>query len=197
MLYFPFDPAKAREATALLLSLAPANTLTRFQILKLLYLSERESLRLYEHPICGGTYSGLPNGPILSEVYTLIKDDVGGAYAEKLQTSEWKTHIGTDGPWNVVLKSAPPRRRLSKADEAVLRGTMALHGTKTYEELWNYVHNPDNVPEYENPVKQNQKRLDIELAALLHALGMTPEDVRCVADDVREARHIRSILRTH
>ena len=115
-----FDPRTATDAVALLVHLA-GGRLNRVAVLKLLYFAEREALATYGTTITGGTFYALEHGPIVSEVYALIKG--------KLASKRWSTYLKSDQN-DVVLISQPSNDYLSKVDEKLLRKHWELHRGK-------------------------------------------------------------------
>jgi len=56
---------------------APNHRLNDLKLMKLLYLAERESLRLFTATISGSTFASLKNGPVLREVLDLFASGEG------------------------------------------------------------------------------------------------------------------------
>lgn len=69
--YTLFDERKAAQAAAFLLHKA-GGRLPLLKLMKLLYLSERESLQKYGDTITGDTFVSMPNGPVLSMTLNFI-----------------------------------------------------------------------------------------------------------------------------
>ena len=102
---FRFSESKATEAAALVLK-EHGGEISRLLLLKVLYRAERESLRQHGRPIVGGRYVSMDKGPLLSEVYDLIKHELGPI---------WKAHIETDDR-DLRLTADVPPTRLSQAE---------------------------------------------------------------------------------
>jgi uncharacterized phage-associated protein len=101
------------QATAVLLRYDRTRRMDRIRLLKLLFIADRESLVEGGSPIIGGRIVAMPNGPVLDDVYGLIKQDA--MYAD-----EWDRHIHTDGH-AIELVADPGSGSLGKGDVAKLR----------------------------------------------------------------------------
>ncbi|MCE9636021.1 MAG: SocA family protein [Planctomycetes bacterium] len=171
---FPFDAVRAAESAAYVLERIPDHARTRFHVLKLLYLAEREALARYDRPICGGWYVSMPNGPVMSDVYSCMKGE-----ATAPQQRAWDERItALSGGYHLQRRESQlPTRRLSRADAGVLDEIVRLHGAKTYAQLWSFVHDAEHVPEYQAP-SGTRKANAIPFDRLLAALGREPHSIR-------------------
>ena len=77
-------------------------------LMKLLYLAERESLRVFSKPICGDTYVSMEHGPVLSQVYDFVKNE------EEVYSQLCNEHMVRRGD-SIVLKKDCPRESLCDA----------------------------------------------------------------------------------
>lgn len=185
--HFPFDTIKGREAVARVLAAVPDHARTVFHVLKLLYLAERDALRLYGRPIIGGAYWSLHDGPVLSPVYDIIKGKRNEARANVAGAPEWDQYIGRHGAFGLSLISPPPARRLSEADAKIIDDVLARHGSKDFKELWRVVHDPTKVPEYHDPGKGRSE--PIEMSEMLVALGYDAAQIVAAMAEIDELAH--------
>lgn len=186
---FPFDVVRAREAAAYCLDRVPEHARTRFHLLKLLYLAEREAFARSGRPICGGWYVAMKDGPVMSEVYECMKGGADLAYQ-----SEWDPYIASVADFGLQVRDEPPRKRLSRADREILDRVVRDHGQKTWKQLWEFVHSPANVPEYRDPVVRGRKRADIQLGELLSGVGREEAAVEAILADAAALRRHRQLL---
>jgi uncharacterized phage-associated protein len=69
-----FNEAKATQAAARLLKLR-GGSMSYIKLMKLLYLADREALIRWGRPITTDRYVSMDNGPVLSRIYNLIRNE--------------------------------------------------------------------------------------------------------------------------
>lgn len=181
---FTIKADRAAEAAAHLLDLK-GGRMTRLELLKLLYLADRKALSSLRRPIVGGRYVSMDHGPVLSDVYDLIK---GGGPAE--DQASWSRFVVND-PQDAntcVLVQKPTLRKLSRRDLTILRETFAEFGHLSVARLWSYVH---ALPEYEDPQGSSKP---IPHSALLRILGATDEEAEQIASEEQAQRRYDELL---
>lgn len=82
--------------------------MSRLRLLKLLYIADRELLIESARTITGDHAYAMKNGPVLTQIYDLIK-------GEGSRAGEWDDFIHSDG-YRVELKQEPGRSQLSKQE---------------------------------------------------------------------------------
>ena len=102
---FSFD--KALQAAGVLLSL-DGDQMESIRLLKLLYISDRELLAQTGRTVTGDRAVAMDHGPVLSQVYDLIKGEASRA-------GEWNQYIHTVGH-RLELKKDPGRGELSRGE---------------------------------------------------------------------------------
>ena len=102
---FRFKFERALQAAACLLRL-DGKRMGYLRLLKLLYIADREWLAEIGESITGDRAHAMKYGPVLSNVYDLIKGNGSRA-------GEWDDHIHTEG-YAVTLVADPGRGALSK-----------------------------------------------------------------------------------
>jgi uncharacterized phage-associated protein len=128
---FRFDFHKTLQASAVLLDL-DANRMAYVRLLKLLYIADRELLAETGRTITGDTAVALKNGPVLSQVYDLIK-----GVAPKSQA--WSDYIHRVD-YLVELKGDPGRGKLSKGEIEKLTEVSERFRTMDDWQLSEYTH---------------------------------------------------------
>lgn len=96
---FDFNQTKTAQAVAFLLKQTPCRRESYMKIIKELYIADRESLRETGRPITGDTFVAMKKGPVLSQVYDLIK----GVHTE---SAEWNKFI-QKRMWDIELVADP------------------------------------------------------------------------------------------
>jgi uncharacterized phage-associated protein len=104
---FRFDFDKALQAAGVLLSL-DGDRMERFRLLKLLYIADRELLAETGRTIMGDRAIAMRHGPVLSQVYDLIKGEASRA-------GEWGRFVHTMNH-AVELRKDPGRGELSRGE---------------------------------------------------------------------------------
>jgi uncharacterized phage-associated protein len=104
---FRFDFDKALQAAGVLLSL-DGDRMERIRLLKLMYIADRELLAETGRTITGDRAAAMKHGPVLSQVYDLIK-------GESSRAGEWGRFIHTVNR-AVELRNDPGRGELSRGE---------------------------------------------------------------------------------
>jgi Protein of unknown function (DUF4065) len=87
MMHFQFRFEKALQATGVLLELA-GGRMEYLRLLKLLYISDREMIAESLSPITGDRVVAMNHGPVLSQIYDLIK-------GQSAKSGEWLDYVST------------------------------------------------------------------------------------------------------
>ena len=106
---FRFSFEKVLQATAYFLRLAGGN-MSYLKLLKLLYIAEREYLAEEHEMITGDRVSAMKYGPVLSNIYDLIKKK--GDHAE-----EWAKHLTESPKYYLTVVVDPGSDRLCRAEK--------------------------------------------------------------------------------
>ena len=173
MTIFRLDTRKTIEAAATLLRLAPYRRMSRKRLLALLYLADRESLKLTGRPIIGGRLVAMDYGPIHSEVYDFIK----GGHPEQ---TEWSRHFENE---NYVVKLAEDlgTAALSRYEVGILN---AVSEERLGKDVWDVA---DETHKFEEYKKNHQPKTStpIPLEDLIEAVGRG-KDKAVILQDAEE-----------
>ncbi len=161
---FHFDPLRAAQATAVLLRKAPGQKNNYTAIIKMLYTADRESIRKTGSPITGDKPYAMVNGPILTHILDLIKDN---SRQDEEQRAIWSKYFRTTG-FDLDLISDPGDSELSDFDIEILENIFQEHGGKRYTQLINETH---NFPEWLDSYTEGTSS-EIHLKTILEALEM-------------------------
>ena len=176
-----YDEQKTTEAASLLLAKCEG-TMRYILLLKLLYLVDRKAWQLWERPLTFDSYYSLPQGPVVSTTYNIIKDEAPG------RGEIWRKHIERVGRYRVRLKKMPAIRRLSQAEVDLLNAVYAEHAPRLGWRLVDFTH---TLPEYEDPQGSS---LPIPLSKLLRVLSFTDDDVSRIRRELRDEAEVDAIL---
>ena len=174
-----FDAEKVTEAGAFLLNLR-GGCMHYIKLLKLLYIADREALAEWGIPVSHDNYVSMDHGPVLSQTYNLIRE--GGRV--------WSEYISAPfGDYEIQLINHPGKsRKLSLAEENLLRRVFEQHGRKNRWDLVDYVH---TFPEWHDPQGGS---IPINLEEILRALDDSPENIEAIVAELKYERKVEERL---
>ena len=178
---FPFRPGKAIQAAAFLLRCDGVEAMNYMRLLKLLYLADRRCLEETGHPITGDWAAMMERGPVLSNMYDLIK-------GEGPNVVLWERFFRTEH-YNIRKIASPSRGQLSAAEIDILRAVADEHREHGEWDLSRITHALPECKknEPEAPVKQ----CPIPFDDTIEALGLGGEADEIKADARSHAHAIR------
>jgi len=156
------------------------------KLLKLLYLAERQAMGRWGESICGDKFVSMPNGPVLSQTYDLIKEHDfhdGESY--------WKSWIQDEDNYEVSLINPPTSEdfdELSLAERDLLDAIFNKFGQMSRFEIVRYTH--DHCPEWEDP---NGSSYPIEAETIFRVLGNDDSQIERLVSMNREQRKLDRI----
>ncbi|ORJ47319.1 hypothetical protein B2M27_26645 [Kluyvera intermedia] len=140
-----FSEEKVAQMAAYLLSKG-GGRMAYLKLIKLLYLSDRQSMDTYGDSISGDRFVAMKHGPVLSQTYDLVKN--GGE-----EESGWNHWIQGAENYEVALKhqevSVEDLDELSEADIEILDNVMAEFGHMSKYQIRDYTH--DHCAEWQDP----------------------------------------------
>ncbi|MBL4630264.1 MAG: SocA family protein [Paraglaciecola sp.] len=160
------------------------------KLLKLLYLAEREAMAKWGQSISGDRFVSMPQGPVLSQTYDLIK----GSSSDS--GSIWEVTIKGEANYKVAVESDLDEDffdELSKAETNLLDDIYKKFGGFTGFELVTYTH--DHCQEWSDP---NGSSYPIKPKAILEAMGKTETQICEMLIHVSEETaltHLKNSLR--
>jgi uncharacterized phage-associated protein len=114
------------------------------KLMKLMYLAEREALRIRSCSIIGDAYYSMKNGPVLSATLDRMtpRDQID-------PQGIWREHIDLPEKWKIRLKRLyPVHKSLSNGELEILDQVWAQYGNMTKWELRDLTH---DLPEWHDP----------------------------------------------
>ncbi len=169
---FRFNAKKAAEAAKLILWLSGGRR-NYMELVKLLYLADREALIQFGHPITGDRFAALPHGMILSRILNLIRlgpaDEDGAPWFEVVSAP-----IGYDVK---SRQKVGENCELSGAEENILRQVFEKYGQMDWKQLSRLTH---DLPEWVDPKGGS--------------LSVSPEQILTRAGKADAIEHLRNEL---
>ena len=142
---------------------------SHIQLLKLMYLADRQSFDDRGHSISGDRFVAMEQGPVLSNAYNFMKGEMS-------TQSVWDNVIqNIDGTYYHSLRNDDVDLDLiSPYEERVLSEVVAKHKDKSPKQLVKFLH--DNCPEWKDPGKTSKP---IGIEKILVALEYDEETALC------------------
>ena len=178
MIRFKFDEKKTAQAAALLIQKS-GGTLNYTKLIKMLYLADREALKLWERPISGDSYFSLPHGPILSETLDLINHP-GNSF--------WHKHISKKD-YDVAVLKDPKTNLLTKNEIDALNSIFELYKDKTWQQMINICHT--RCSEWEHP---GNTSIPIYIEDILKALNKTDREIEIIDDEISSLNYAKQLF---
>jgi len=178
---FPVNEKKATQATARIIEASGGPT-DYLRLMKLIYLSDRESILRRGIPIVGGHYYSMRNGPTIGEVMNFVN---------RRNAEQWAETISPRFGNEVRLQDRPSFESLSKSEMEILDLTVAQHAHRATDELVDWCH--ENCNEYENVDLSRRKPIEVE--SILRAGGKSAKAIQKVLENAREVEEMDALLR--
>jgi uncharacterized phage-associated protein len=182
-----FNARKSAQVIAYFVTRNDNQSLNVLKAIKLVYLSDRASVRKFGFPILDETRVSMPRGPVNSSTYSHVNGDV-----VDLEGSGWTEFLEDRAQHQIGAKRAFSQDELdelSEADIQCLEEVWAEFGHMNQWELVAFTHDRNNVPEWEDP---NGSSVEIPLERMMTLLGIPNADEQ--AKIVEEHRHIDRVF---
>jgi hypothetical protein len=144
------------------------------KLIKLLYLADRESLETTNATMTGDTYVSMPSGPVLSQLYDLIR----GKYKDKDAQTLWNSRFMVDGYDLVAVTDRIPNGELSRFETNTLDSLYDQFTNADYNGMIQYVHK--NCPEWKNPEGSS---IPIKMEDILKGIGKNDQEIRWILEE--------------
>jgi uncharacterized phage-associated protein len=182
---FTFHPEKAVQASALLLKLK-GGSMKYLGLLKMLYIADRIALEQLEMPITGDCYVSMKYGPVLSQVYDLIKGQPAGH-----SLSVWTKFIfRPDDYYCVSLKTDPGNDELCEEEEAILKEVYTNFGHLDPFAVAEWTH---GLPEWRQP-EPITSRIPIVVEDILHNVGKSDSEIEEIRQLTLQEAYLDMVL---
>lgn len=162
-----------------------AGSMPYLKLLKLLYLADREAMRVTGDSMSGDHFVSMPHGPVLSRTYELIN--------RSASSDAWDALVAPASGWSVKLRK-PVRRsdldELSDQDIGILKGVQHRFGGMSKWQIrdWTHQHCAD---EWQDP---NGSSFPIPPEAIFRAVGCNAREAARRAANYNERRELDRAL---
>lgn len=178
-----FEPRKAAQLIAYLILKAGDEKLNVLKAMKLVYLTDRESLRRFGFPVLDDRRCSMPHGPVNSLTYSYVNGEYeteGTGWSDFLMDRE--NHYIALARGGIEVDQLD---ELSDADLECADTVWDQFGHMSQWELRDWTHDPKNVPEWEDP---HGGSVLIPLQRILNAVGV--RDAECFVEAADTLKYI-------
>lgn len=164
-------------------------SLTIMELVKLIYLADRESLDRYGFPVSWDQPYAMEHGPVPTETYNCIKGENGQCGFEWPQLVSAPSGMKHRDLSLVAEIEIDDLDELSEADLEVLEATWARFGTMTAYQLREWTHR--NCPEWVDPGKTSKP---ISYEDIFKALKKDPQLIPDLTQYIKDQTLIHRVL---
>ena len=175
---FHFDERKAAQAAAWLLR-RHGGEMSRFHLIKLLYLADRRALLDDSCPITGDHFLATPHGPVLGRIHDLIKGNGAG-------NAVWCEFVAPAGESMMRPGDCADTGKLSEYETDILAAVDDEFGALTGQQL---KQRTTALPEWADP---GPDPASIDPAEILRSAGRAEWEIEEVAQHAEAARSFLS-----
>jgi len=182
MITFRFNEEKTTQVAALFIKKA-GGELNYTKLIKLLYLTDREALRLWERPLSGDSYVSMPKGPVLSITFDLINYK-----ADPKKRSYWYRFIDKR-KYDVALKGNPGTNELSKREIELINEIHDTYKNVDWGKMIDICHKV--CPEWQHP---GDTSIPIRIEDILTNFDKTERDIEILEEEVSNLKYAKSLF---
>ena len=158
--------------------------MSHLKLMKLMYLSERTSLKNYANTITDDCFFSMTHGPVLSTTLNHINGYI------QSQPGGWGDFISARADHEVSIKDDVSENdnalgHISKSDMATIDQVWEEFGQMTPFQIRDYTH--EHCPEWEDP---HGSSLPIPIERVLRAVGYNDERAKAIAERLAEEESI-------
>jgi uncharacterized phage-associated protein len=182
---FKFNEKKTTQAVTLFLE-KNDRKMSYMKLIKLLYLVDRQALRLWERPLTGDIYFSMKHGPVLSNVLDIINNG-----EDPDDNPYWYKYISTPSEnYEIKLKEIPELDALSKREIELINELDEKFKDFDQWDMVKICH--EMLPEWEEGVGNTSKQIKIE--EILEKLDKSEDEIDEIREEVSNLNHIEKIL---
>ncbi|WP_297497231.1 Panacea domain-containing protein [Ferrovum sp.] len=183
-----FNERKAAQMAAFFLGQPPERKMPHLKLMKLLYLSDREAVRVFGWPISGDRLVSMPHGPVLSQTLNLMDGDV------ESQPGGWEELISDKENHELSLRQpldAAALDELAPAEIEVLKAVWDKFGAMDKWEIRDWTHH--HCAEWKDPKGSS---FPIQYDALARAVGFDDASAKELAAQIQAEQEIDHLFAT-
>lgn len=181
-----FSERKAAQMASFFLGQSPDGRMSHLKLMKLLYLSDREAIKVFGWPISGDRLVSMPHGPVLSQTLNLMDGDV------ESQPGGWEEWISDKENHELSLRIPLDIKKLDElapAEIDVLKSVWETFGAMTKWEIRDWTH--QHCAEWQDPKGSSYP---IHYETLARAVGFDEVSAKQLAEQIHAEHEIARIL---
>lgn len=165
---------------------AAGGKMSYMQLIKMLYLADRDALITLNRPITGDEYYAMKYGPVLSTVLNLVR------FGDELfpPHEHWSSVIEKSGKYDVRLKQDVQFHHLSEAELKILNKVVHKFRDMDKWELVEYCHK--HIKEWREP---GNSAFPITHEQILRAVGWSDQQIEQTREEIEHVEYVRSVLK--
>ena len=177
-----FDINKALACVAYICNSFPSGSCREIDIIKAMYVAERESICTTFNPMTGDVMMCYPKGPILKKIHDIIR----GVKSARDYLPLWEKYFTEkkQGKFKVVSvgKELPDMSVLSPADEAFLNRGIGFVNSCEGRSIVHETHKSKNFIEWVTARNKGEKLIDIGVFLRERRRDLTPKDIEKIKE---------------
>jgi hypothetical protein len=160
------------------------------KLIKELYIYDKKAIELWDTPVTTDSAVSMPNGPVLSALYDLIKNGCGDTDTQHT----WNAFFYTEGYDLISLVEGKlPTGELSRREIKLLDEIDEEFHDRHYGWFINYTHRQDIFPEYED---SEGSSLPIPFERILKSVGRSDVEVEEITGELDAVEKEEQYLKT-
>lgn len=182
-----YNARKAAQTIAYLCKKTGADSINVLRAVKLVYLADREAIRVRGTPIQNERYVAMPHGPVSSLTYAHINGDYEDA------ENGWKDFLCDRSNHEIGLQNSDIEvedlDELSRSEIKILDQVWDQFSHMSKYRLRDWTHDPKNIPEWSDPKGSS---MPISLEDIMASVGV--ENPREKAENFRAIKSVDDIF---
>jgi uncharacterized phage-associated protein len=171
---------KTIEALLFLMELAGSDYMTQYPLVKALFVADTNHLNIYGRPITFCNYVAMENGPVPSEAYNILKDQLPKNL--KISDFPWQTQNSGGKKLKFIPSRSANRNLLSVSDLKMLKDGYAFVSARNFSETRDETHkNPAYIEAWNRRNGKDSVNMKLEILA--------NHDVDLVSDLVHASKY--------
>lgn len=146
------------------------------KLIKILYLADRKSIEKTGWSITGDSYVCMNYGPVLTNLYKLIKDN----HINMISQAKWDSCFLVDSRDLVAKTLMIPFGILSDNEIDILDETESRYHNFSYSQMIDVVHDKNICPEWEKPI---DKPTELTKEKIMRTLGFSEETINYLLEE--------------
>lgn len=183
-----FKKRKVAQMVAFFLGQTPDSKMKHQKLMKLMYLSDREALRVLGWPMSGDRFVCLPHGPVLSQTLNLMDGDV------ESKADGWEAWISDKENHELALRQPLDMTTLddlAPAEIDVLNDVWKTFGSMNQWAIRDWTH--QHCAEWQDP---DGSSMPIEFDAVARAVGFNEDAAKILAAQILADQEVDHLFAT-